>query len=42
MFGDLKKVKEDEEKELRTFEEELRQIKEKIETIDSNIFSKIG
>ncbi len=41
MFTSIKNVKEKEEKELGMWEEEIRQIKEKIEKIDSDIFSKI-
>ena len=40
-FDDIKKIKEDEEKELEFWENEIKQIKEKIERIDRNIFSKI-
>jgi len=40
-FNDLKKVKESEEKELKLFEDELKEIKGKIESIDKNIFSKL-
>ena len=42
MFGDIKKIKEEEEKELEFWEGEIMKIKEKIEKIDKNIFSKIG
>ena len=42
MFEDLKRVKEKEEKELGFWEEEIKKIKEEIEKIDSNIFSKTG
>jgi|WetSurMetagenome_2_1015567.scaffolds.fasta_scaffold65804_2 hypothetical protein len=38
LFGDLKKVKEEEEKEMNIFEGEIRKIKEKIESIDKNMF----
>jgi hypothetical protein len=41
MFNDIKKIKEKEERELEFWEEEIRSIKEKIEKIDKNIFSKI-
>ena len=41
-FNDLKKVKEDEEKEIKLFEDELKEIKGKIDSIDKNIFSKLG
>jgi len=41
MFNDVKKVKEKEEKELSLWEDEIKQIKRKIEKIDSNIFSQI-
>lgn len=41
MFEDIKSVREREEKELGSWEEEIKQIKEKIESIDSNIFSKL-
>ena len=42
MFEDLKTVKEKEEKEMQFWEEEIKKIKEEIEKIDSNIFSKTG
>lgn len=42
LFNDLKSVKENEEREIKTFEEEIKQIKEKLDKIDKNIFSKIG
>ena len=42
MFKDLKTVKEKEEKEMQFWEEEIKKIKEEIEKIDSNIFSKTG
>lgn len=41
LFKDLKIVKENEEKEIKSFEEEIKQIKIKLESIDQNIFSKI-
>jgi len=41
MFGELKEVKEKEEKELSMWEDEIKQIKEKIDKIDNNIFSQI-
>lgn len=41
MFIDLKAVREKEEKELGVWEEEIKQIKGKIEKIDSDIFSQI-
>ncbi|MEK6913935.1 MAG: hypothetical protein AABW47_04685 [Nanoarchaeota archaeon] len=41
LFNDLKKVKENEEKEIRLFESEIKQIKDKLEGIDRNIFSKV-
>jgi hypothetical protein len=40
-FRDLKKIEEDEEKELKFWEEEVTKIKEKVEKIDNNIFSKL-
>jgi len=40
-FDDIKKIKEDEEKELEFWGKEIKEIKEKIERIDRNIFSKI-
>jgi hypothetical protein len=40
MLKDLKGIKEKEEKELEFWEGEIKQIKEKIERIDRNIFSK--
>ncbi len=42
LFGDLKKVKDDEEKEMKFFEDEIKDIKGKIDNIDKNIFSKLG
>jgi len=42
LFNDLKRVKENEEKEIRLFESEIKQIKDKLEGIDKNIFSKVG
>ena len=41
MFNDVRKVKEKEDKELQMWEDEIRQIKEKIDSIDKNIFSNI-
>lgn len=41
MFGDIKKIKEKEGKELEFWEEEIRNIKEKVGKIDRNIFSKL-
>lgn len=41
MLGEVKKVKEQEDKELEIWEAEIKQVKEKIENIDNNIFSKI-
>ncbi|MCK9595657.1 hypothetical protein M0R19_00530 [Candidatus Pacearchaeota archaeon] len=41
MFEDVKKVKEKEDRELGFWEAEIKQIKDKIEKIDNNIFSKI-
>lgn len=41
MFSEVKKVKEQEDKELELWETEIKQVKEKIENIDNNIFSKI-
>ena len=42
MFENVKKIKEKEERELELWEEEIRNIKEKIEKIDRNIFSRLG
>jgi hypothetical protein len=42
LFIDLKKVKENEDGELKSFEEEIKEIKGKIENIDKTIFSKFG
>ncbi|MDD5012227.1 MAG: hypothetical protein PHQ66_01095 [Candidatus Nanoarchaeia archaeon] len=41
MVEDVKKVREKEEQELALWESEIKQIKEKIEKIDSNIFSQV-
>ena len=41
LFNDLKKVKENEDNEIKTFETEIKQIKNKLDGIDNNIFSKI-
>ena len=41
MLNNLKGIKEKEEAELNNWEEEIKRVKEKIERIDSNIFSKI-
>jgi hypothetical protein len=41
-FRDIKKIKEEEEKELALWSEEITKIKEKIENIDNNLFSKLG
>jgi hypothetical protein len=41
MFRDIKKIKEEEETELGFWQEEITKIKEKIEKIDKNIFSKL-
>ena len=40
MFADVAKIKQKEDKELVLWEAELKEIKEKIEKIDENIFSK--
>lgn len=40
MFLDIKTIKEKEEKELEFWEGEIKQVKEKIENINNNIFSK--
>jgi len=37
----LKKVKEEEEKELDSWEKEIQEIKQQVEKIDSEIFSKV-
>jgi len=42
MSADVAKTKEREDKELASWEAELKEIKEKIEKIDQNIFSKHG
>jgi len=41
MFRDIKEIKEKEERELEFWKEEIRNIKEKIERVDKNIFSKL-
>ena len=41
MFDDIRKIKEKEEKELELWKQEILNIKEKIEKIDSDIFSKL-
>jgi hypothetical protein len=41
MFEEVKNVREKEEKELVLWESEIKQVKEKIEKIDGNIFSQI-
>jgi hypothetical protein len=41
MFGDVKNVREKEEKELLLWEDEIKQAKEKIERVDRNIFSQV-
>lgn len=41
MFNEVKKIKEKEEQELLSWEDEIKQIKAKIENIDNNIFSQI-
>jgi hypothetical protein len=42
LFSDLKRVKENEEREIKSFETEIKQVKDKLESIDKNIFSKVG
>jgi len=42
MFENVKKIKEKEKRELELWEDEIRNIKEKIEKIDRNIFSRLG
>jgi hypothetical protein len=41
MFKDIKKIKEEEDAELGFWEDEIAKIKEKIEKVDKNIFSKL-
>ncbi len=41
MFSSVKKIKEDEEKEIGLWEAEIVKVKEKIDKIDKNIFSKL-
>lgn len=41
MFEDLKKVKEKEDKEVISFEEEIRKVKERVDQIDKSVFSKL-
>ena len=41
MLGDTKRIKEEEEKELEEWEKEINMIKEGLENIDKNIFSKV-
>ncbi len=41
MLGDIKRVKEKEDRDLESWKEEIRNIKEKIESVDKNIFSKL-
>lgn len=42
MFNEIKNVREKEEKELALWEDEIKQVKEKIEKVDDNIFSQVG
>jgi len=41
MLRNIKHIKENEEKELKSWEEEIDTIKQQIEKVDKNIFSKI-
>ena len=41
MLRDIKTIKEEEEKELEGWEKEIQTIKEQIEKVDKDIFSKI-
>jgi hypothetical protein len=41
MFRDIREIKEDEEKELELWENEIRTAKEQIEKVDKDIFSKV-
>ena len=42
MLADIEKIKEKEEKDLEFWKEEIFNIKEKIEKVDKNIFSKLS